>query len=187
MTIADEINESNGTRKFKVQGSIENEDGSRSSITHTIDSVKDAQHAKRVAGILSDKKGYKNYMPLRATELKESTSEENTVKLIDAIVDNDTIASSKLFGDAVMSRISDLIDAKRIDVAQTMFTEAKKKPVTRGPSNRTFYKEGGEAASAGKNLEDNPYEFGTAEHRYWKLGHNFVSDSSSNKSNVTPK
>lgn len=46
---------------------------------------------------------------------------DQTVTLIDAISSGDTIASAQLFNDALMSRVSDLIDDRRQEVAQNIF------------------------------------------------------------------
>lgn len=54
--------------------------------------------------------------------IKKSTGmSEQTIELIDAISSGDTIASSQHFGAALMSKISNLIDSRRHEVAQNMF------------------------------------------------------------------
>lgn len=89
----EETNESYGTKKFKVQGKVENDDGSFGAITHVIGSVKDKEHAKRVAGIRAGEKGLK-YIATRATEIKESTEEQTSEKVNS---DNGTNPFDKLF------------------------------------------------------------------------------------------
>lgn len=51
--------------------------------------------------------------------MNEMTDE--TINLIGAIASGDTIASAQMFGSVLMSKISDLIDSRRQEVAQNMF------------------------------------------------------------------
>ncbi len=61
---------------------------------------------------------------------------EQTIELINAIASNDTIASAQLFNDAVMSRVSDIIDARRQEVAQGMFeNESENMLINEAPYN----------------------------------------------------
>ena len=48
---------------------------------------------------------------------------ESVISLIDAIAGADTITSAKLFSDAIMSKVTDMIDARREEVAQSMFNK----------------------------------------------------------------
>lgn len=50
---------------------------------------------------------------------------DQTVTLIDAIASGDTISSAQLFNDALLSKVSDLIDSRRQEVAQSMFESSK--------------------------------------------------------------
>lgn len=73
-------------------------------------------------------KGYKETPSgaYRSTELDRPSNRakhNESVELIDAISKGDTIASSEAFNSTLMTRISDLIDARRQEVAQTMFGE----------------------------------------------------------------
>lgn len=54
-------------------------------------------------------------------EIGMNESNNQTISLIDAISQGDTIGSAQLFGDALLSKVSDLIDSRRQEVAQNMF------------------------------------------------------------------
>lgn len=49
---------------------------------------------------------------------------KKSTELINAIVENDTIKTSEIFNALLMSRIVEMLNSKRIDIASTMFTEA---------------------------------------------------------------
>lgn len=65
---------------------------------------------------------------------------DQTINLIDAIASGDTILSAQLFNDALMSKVADLIDNRRQEVAQEMF-EATYVVTHKGNDNFEQFKE----------------------------------------------
>lgn len=81
---------------------------------------------------------HKDYMHAVPTGYKETPmgryismeldkpSKHESIELINAINSGDTLASAQLFNDALMSKVSELIDTRRQEIAQSMFTESTK-------------------------------------------------------------
>lgn len=89
-------------------------------------------------------------------DMSGDKDQNESIKLINAIAEGDTIKSSELFGAALMSKVFALIEERRQEVAQNMFNEGSELDEAKdNPLGLSALKSVVNADSAGKDKEGN--------------------------------